>query len=87
MSESSWVGKGGRASLYVFGVGVKVWRILVLPGSGHTHCQCPYQTPTYQDIPLCRVLAGNLQDMLILGAVILLCILFLSFFLLPKSLT
>ena len=40
----------------------------------------PARPTSYQDGSLSHGLANSLQDMLIIGAIILLCILFLSFF-------
>ena len=60
-----------------------MWRILVIPGSGQALWQCPCRALSCQDIPLCHGLVNNLQDMLNLGAVILLCV--VSLFLLPYS--
>lgn len=45
----------------------------------------PARPTSYQERPLSHGLASSVQDMLILGAIILLYILFLSFFLLPNS--
>lgn len=90
MFELSWVREGVRISLYVFGL-YKSLPLVLRCGGFLSYLEVAKlfgsvpdgHLPTYQDIPLCHGLVNNLQDMLNLGAVILLCV--VSLFLLPYS--
>lgn len=90
-----WVrpGEGGRKGIFIclwcwplwsFALSVEIGRILVIPGSGLALWQCPCWAPSYQDMPLCCGLAGGLQGILNLEAVILS---FRSFFCPTSALT